>query len=485
MTILTNTTYRGALDKIATATLMVALGALVLLAPASATADDSRTLWMASGEVGVGPIDEDIFLHLTPRLTFLRPTPLLLCDDGPGQDCESFLEASFQIPLRLRIADREPEQGEILRREDWSDVSDFFRIIRRIEYGSADDPLHLRAGELGSANLGHATIVNGYYNVITTDHYRLGIQGRADQPEWGAELLVNDISHPNLVGIRGQARPSQLYDPDSDRRRVAVGASVVADFNAPTRLATIGDEPAIAGPDHLPVVEDELATLIYGADVEWEAIRKDDWSLTPYADLNHHSRVGSGLHTGLLWSHDFGDSLRLSSRLEYRLLLDRYVPDYIGPLYEITRYQHPAYDEPGLAGPKLTAAVSFDSATRHGGFGQVQARFADLFTLSAAFSDATGPTGADLRLRASIDYEDRARFGAFYYQFVPGEQRLSTTLADLVDLDGSLVVAESRIAIIGPVYAHGQLARQWQLRDNGRFENVHLWNAGLGAGATF
>ena len=464
----------------------IATAATLLLMPIYATADDeSPTLWVASGEVGVGPIDEDIFLHVTPRLTFLRPTALVFCDESATEPCETFLEFSLQAPLRLRVADRPPEQGERLRREDWYNVSDFFRIIRRIEYGSTQDPVHLRAGEIGPAQLGNATIVNGYYNVVTTDHYKLGVQGYIDQPKWGTEFFVNDISHPNLFGLRARARPSKIYDSDSDRRRFTVGTTVVADVDAPTRLETLGDEPAIAGADRMPLVATQRSTVIYGADVRWNALRRQNWSLTPFSDVNHHTGLGSGLHMGLLWSQDFGDHLRLSSRIEYRLMFQRYLPDYIDPLYEITRYQHPAFDDPGLAGPKLTAAASMESRTRHGGFGQFQARIADLLTLSTAFADATGATGASLRVRASMDYKDRARAGLFYYQFAPGERRFSSTPGDLLNLDGALVASEARVMIWGPVYAQGQLARQWRLRDDGRFENIHLWNAGLGAGTTF
>lgn len=453
--------------------------------PPPPNAEPEGNLWMATGEIGFGPIEEDYFLHLTPRLTLLRPTSLLWCDSDGDEACETLFETSVQVPLRLRIIDEPPEQGNMLRREDWHEAADYFRILRRVEYGSADDPIHVRTGELGSVNLGNATIVNSYYNTVTTDHYRLGLQGHVDTDRWGGEALINDLTRPNLVGLRARARPEQIFDPDSTRRRFTVGASAVADFTAPTRLATADGQPAVAGPDLFPLVDARDATFIYGADLRWNALRRPSWSLTPYTDFNHHSGLGSGLHIGLLWDQDIGDDLRLSSRLEYRLLLSQYVPDYIDPIYEITRYQHPAYDEPGLAGPKLTAAASFDPRTRHGGFGQLQARIAHLLTLSAAFSDATGPTGADLRLRASVEYEDRARIGVFYYQFAPGERRFSATLGDLVDPDGALTAAEGRFTVWGPVYAHGQFARQWRLRADGQFENIHLWNAGLGAGATF
>lgn len=468
--------YRAVLRKfVALAALLATLGL-----PTIAQANDS--LWIASGEVGVGPIEEDVFLHLTPRLSYLRPVPMFLCE---RDDCQSFFEASFQVPLRLRIVDNEPEQGDLIRREDWHEGADYFRIIRRLEYGSFADPIHLRVGEIGPANLGNATIINGYYNVVTTDHYRLGIQGRLDRPHWGAQVMVNDLTAPNLIALRASARPDVIYDRESNWRRLTAGVSVAADTNAPTLLARGDDDTIQAGPDLRPLVELARPTLIVGADLRWNAYRGDHFALTPYTDINHHFSLGTGLHTGVLVDADIGEELHLSSRLEYRLLGQRYIPDYIDPLYEITRFQHLAYEEPGLAGPKLTAAASMESSTRHGGYGQLQLRYADMLSLSAAYSDATGPTGAALRLRASFEFEDRVQLGLFYYKASPGTQRFTEALRQTVDLDGALLATEARVAVWGPFYAQGQLARQWRLGDDGRFENIHIFNAGAGAGFAF
>lgn len=464
-----------------TVALITIFGVIALMSPAQAE-EKPESLWIASGEVGIGPLDEDIFFHITPRLSYLRPVPQALCEEGP---CTTLFEAAFQIPLRLRIVDREPKQGDVLRRRDWHEPSDYFRVIRRIEYGSFDDPLHLRIGEIGPANLGNATLVNGYYNVITTDHYRLGLQARAEQPRWGAEVLVNDLTSPNLVGIRGRMRPPNLYEEESPAARFTVGTTIVSDFSAPTRLVRGDGQTVRVGPDLWPVVDTARPTVLLGADIRWVGLRRSTWSIAPYADVNHHYGLGSGLHTGLLIDADLGDHIHLSTRLEYRLLGSRYVPDYVDPVYEVTRYQHPAYDSPDVAGPKLTAAASMAPSTRYGGLGQFQLRVVDSLNLSVAFSDATGPTGASLRLRVSYEFDDRAQLGLFYYNFAPGAQRFSTAVRRLFDLEGALAVAESRVAIWGPFYAHGQLARLWRLGDDGHFDAVHLFNLGFGAGYAF
>lgn len=439
-------------------------------------------LWLTSAEVGVGPVDEDIFLHLTPRLNYLRPVPMWGCTSDP---CQTFFEAALQVPLRLRLADRDPQQSAFLRQEDWQTATDYFRIIRRLEYGSSSSPIHVKVGELGPVNLGQSTIVNGYYNVITTDHYRLGLQGRIDRKRWGAEILINDLTAPNLLGFRASGRPDFLYDSRSWWRRFTAGITVVSDTNAPTLLARGDAETIAAGPDLRPLVELARPLLIGGVDMRWHAYRGERLALTPYTDLNHHFGYGTGAHTGVLVDADLGDNIALSARAEYRLLGQRYVPDYIDPIYEVTRFQHPAYDEPTLAGPKLRAAASMESATRHGGYAQFQARFFDRLALSAAYADATGPTGASLRLRASLTIEERTQVGLFYYKFAPGTQRFTNALAEVINPDAALVAAEARVNIWGPFYAQGQFGQQWRLADDGTFTNVHLFNLGFGASFAF
>lgn len=453
-----------------------------LLASSVAAEEESGPLWFVSGEVGVGNIDEDVFLHLTPRLTFIHPAPLPLCD---SDDCDTLFEAAIQVPLRLRIIDNEPFQDAVLRREDWLEVSDYFRVIRRLEYGSPQQHFHLRVGEIGPATLGNGSIINNYYNVITTDHYRLGLQGRIDHDVWGAELVVNNLAFPNLIGLRASAYPEAIYDPSSSWRLFTVAVSTVADFNAPTRLSRDDDDFAIAGANRQPLVDASQGTFIFGADVRWHILRRSTWALTPYADFNYHLGLGSGLHAGAYWSRNFSEFVHLSSRLEARVLLDRYQPDYVDPLYEVTRYQYPSFDEPGLAGPKLRIARSADSETRYGGFGQVEARFLGVLALSAAYADATGPSSANLRLRASMDFGEHSRVGLFYYKFAMGDEGTRDVLTDLFDRDGATVAVEGRTGIWGPIYAHGQFGQQWQLRDDGLFQNIHLWNLGVGASAQF
>lgn len=57
--------------------------------------------------------------------------------------------------------------------------------------------------------------------------------------------------------------------------------------------------------------------------------------------------------------------------------------------------------------------------------------------------------------------------------------------SQVLDLDGALVVAESRIHLHGPVFALGTYGRMWRLADNGQYQTVDDWNVGLGASMGF
>ncbi|RAL24782.1 hypothetical protein DL240_00805 [Lujinxingia litoralis] len=467
--------------------LYILLTLTLLALPATTRAQNtaaSDTVLMLSGEAGIGPLDEDIFLSITPRLTYIRPLPALYCPDDSA--CSSLFHASLQIPLRLRLADRHPEQHSLIRQEDWLELSDYLRVLRRLEYGTPNAPLYLRLGELGGASLGHGTIIGGYYNVITTDHYRLGLRAHLDLPRGGVELLANNLASPNLLGIRAHLRPSSFFkNAPRALDRISLGATLVSDLRAPTDLVRTTRGSALAGPTLQPRVASAQPTTLLGFDARIDLLNRPRLSLTPYLDLNTHFGLGSGLHAGLLWRQNIADPVELSAKLEYRHLSDQYLPEYIDPIYEVSRYQTASPVEPGLAGPKLRVAHSADAASRHGFQAWLQTRIAGILTLSAAYEDAQHSGNAALRARAALQLATRLQLAAFYYKTNLDGPQSSGTLNALTNLDGALTLAEGRLGLYGPLYAHARYGGLWKLRDDGTFETVRLWNLGLGAGIQF
>jgi hypothetical protein len=436
----------------------------------------AATQGAVSAEVGFGQIDEDYFLNLDLRFTLGLPVPAVGC--FAGDDCLTRLRLGVAAPLRFRVIDREPYQGTGLRKEDWLEFSDYLRVLRFVEYGYPHEAFYGRVGELGPVVLGHGTIVNGYYNVITTDHYQLGVHANVNTVYGGVETLVNNVARPTLVGARTYVRPMAFVDKDSFLTRFAVGLNLMNDLSAPTRLQRDEDGAVVVGPALRPVVDEAQWTSIGGIDFEFNLVRNKYVQITPYQDFNYHFGLGGGSHSGILANVWPTETLGLFSRLEYRYLGQNYLPDYFGPLYEVDRYQFAGWGAE-LPAPKLRLARSLEGGRRHGVYGQAGVNVFGLVQAGASYEDYQGPDNSALRLRVAIDPGSLFQLAAFYHkQGFDGFE-------GIFELDGAMLVTEARVSILGPLYARAQYSRLWSLSDDGSYETVQDWNVGIGAGFAF
>lgn len=463
------------------ANLWLVIVAVIVLATPSAHAkvfepDGGST----AAELGFGQIAEDYFLNLELRFSHRWLVPRAGCPDPAADpyDCRTRLSVGLSAPLRLRVIDRQPEQNSVFRTEDWDSLSDYFRIIRHIEYGLPHEAIFLRIGQLGPAIIGHGTIVNGYFNVITTDQYQLGSQLAVNTPFGGFEALLNNIIDPHLLAARIHARPRAFINRASWWDRLAIGASIVSDFTAPTQLDSNPDGSTSVGPHDLPVVLTQQSTTLGGLDLELNLIQTEKFTLTPYTDLNHHFSLGTGWHNGLLSELSISDNLRLSARVEHRLLSSRYLPDYIGPLYEIDRYQFAGWTN-SLPAPKLRIAASPHRDSVHGLFTSGTIHVHENFAFGIAYDDYQGPNNSSLRLRMSVTPSPNLQLGVFYYK------ANFDTFTDIFDFDGALIITEARALIHGPFYLKAQYNRLWQLQQDGLYTTVNDWNIGAGATLAF
>lgn len=429
-----------------------------------------------SAELGFGQIDEDFFINLDLRFTLALPVPAVGC--FAGQDCFTRLRLGVQAPLRFRVIDREPYQDSVLRQEDWAEFSDYLRIIRFVEYGYPHEAFYGRVGELGPVVLGHGTIINGYYNVITTDHYQLGVQANVNTVYGGVETLINNVARPTIIGLRTYVRPMAFVDKESYWNRFATGISLMSDIFAPTRLQRDEDGSVSVGPGFRPLVEESQYTAIGGIDFEFALVQMQRLQITPYQDFNLHFGLGGGSHTGVLANFWPTGTLGLFTRLEYRFLGENYLPDYIGPLYEVDRYQFAGWGAE-LPAPKLRLARSLDQGSRYGVYGQAGVNVFNLVQGSASYENYQGPDNGALRLRLALQPSERFQVAAFYYK------QGFDTMDEIFDLDGAMLVTEARVPISGPFYAKAQYSRMWRLQDDGEYETVQDWNLGVGAAFAF
>ncbi|MCA9523643.1 MAG: hypothetical protein KC609_21855, partial [Myxococcales bacterium] len=109
---------------------------------------------------GVGQIHHDLFTEVTVA-GFLEWKKL---------------SASLRVPLRFRLKDYGPASPRgTIRPEDWDEVSDYFRIVPFVAWGTPNDAIFARLGEITDYTLGHGTLISGYFNSIDIDHYQPGL----------------------------------------------------------------------------------------------------------------------------------------------------------------------------------------------------------------------------------------------------------------------------------------------------------------------
>jgi hypothetical protein len=428
-----------------------------------------------SADLGIGKIDEDWFVTTRVGFGFQLPVPRVDC---PPTECMTALRFGVQVPLRWRVVDNAPENDGTLRAEDWDETSDYFKILRFVEYGKPNEPLHARVGELGPVTVGHGTIVNGYLNVLTPDAFQWGLHTNVNTVYGGAQVLINNFVDPTIVGVRTYVRPWGFIDRDAFMHRLAVGVSVVTDNSAPLELRRDIDGVIAVEAGVAPIVEEETWTTFTGLDVEFNLVETAMLSVTPYTDFNVHWGQSPGYHLGTMVRVAPLESLQLASRLEFRWLGQNYLPDYFGALYEIERYQFTGWGA-DVAAPKLRIAANRTGGSVVGMYGDLSANILGVATVFGSYADYQGPDNGSIRLRLDLARVGPVKLGAFWAK--DGFDSFS----EMIDLDGSLLVGEARYYVVGPAYVRADYARTWRLIDDGTYESIDTWNIGGGVAFEF
>ncbi|MEO0459628.1 MAG: hypothetical protein AAF219_02205 [Myxococcota bacterium] len=437
--------------------------------------------------LGFGQIDEDYFLQLRLRTEF-----------SVGK-----VGVGLQIPLNLRVWDREPDDDDVIRDEDYNRVVDYLRVIRYLRYGQKRDPLYFRIGELAT-QLGHGTIMSRYVNNLDLNTYRLGLELDVNTDYGGAETMVGDFGSvfqdnngSRLVGLRGYVKPVSFADPESPYNIFAVGMSYVADLNAPrlVQVAAQGDgsfQPVVE--DDSLVAEEDGNQEVFGIDAEVELLNTDLLTIIPYTDLNWIGGGGWGWHLGTLITFKFPllINFQMPVRLEYRRFKNNYRPIYFSSFYEIERFDYLAEDtsvardatNPADASrptPKseFIRALSDDEGL-NGYYADAAFDLIGILQLGAIYEDYEGGD-PNVAVYLNVPALQVVQFKAFYTK---------TGIEDLDDLvsldDRSYAVAEGRFGVPAPLFLVGRFTRQWVLDSTeGEYDSVDAWNVGLEVAFTF
>jgi hypothetical protein len=450
------------------------------------------------GELGFSQIDEDFFFNLNLRL---------------NMDWEQF-GFGIQTPVRMRVWDRDPKTDDFLgfiRREDWDQVSDFFRIIRYVYVGewNKKGPFYVRLGELNNTSVGHGTIMHRYYNTLDANRWHLGVNAALNVWAIGAEVVINDVTDPWVIGSRVYVRPLQMIlggsetsstsedAPNEDNSEgsywdnLHVGLSFFTDYKAPYQLAIDGNTGmTLVDGDGVPEVGAARPLFIYGIDIGFEVLETSILSITPYIDLNKISRVddGWGFHAGVLWGLHFPlgiDTLLIDLRTEYRRVSGDYLGPYFNTVYEIERYQRLTFGASpvpkfySLECNSLDPTVCNENAPggRHGLFFDLIAGLPEFVLIGGEYVDYYGGDQPDGSLRLSLEVPALSflKLSAFYYRVnISG-------LDDLFKLDDrSAIVAQATIPIYWIFAVNLRYFRLWQANGEGGFDAVHQWEASVG-----
>lgn len=478
------------------AALLLALGTLALVAPealAQAPTPGSLTSsaqgGVAGAELGFGQLNEDFFLNFNINLTFRLPAPKLLCEETEGKSCVTQTAVGLRVPLRLRVIDRAPQDKETLRKEDWDEVSDYFKIVRFIEYGIPSDPIHARLGELSGVTVGHGTAMNRYFNVLNIDHFQLGFHGNYNHKVGGVQVVVDNLLEPEVLGGRTYVRPWSILDPSSWWVRYAVGMSLLLDVDAPREFERVNvqDNPAtpykVDKHNHLIPSSSEI-TGVLGIDQEIFLVQEELVDFIPYMDLNFHLDGSPGLHLGALTNLRPADALDFHSRLELRWLGENYIPDYFSSLYEIERDAYFGFG--GQGQPKLIVLEGLDRGSLVGAYGEATLDIKGAFVLTAAYEDYQGPDNASLLLRAQLPSVGSLHLGAMYRKIGFDD------LDEAFNPENALLVAEARYHVLPFLYLLTQYSRLWRLKDEearseegSPYETVDDWFVGAGISVGF
>ena len=428
--------------------------------------DEKKFGGMVDGRLGLGMIDEDLFLSINVG-TVLRWWKL-----GVG----------IQVPLRLRIVDNGKKDDSVFRKEDWDEASDWTRVLRFVEWGQPNEWLYARLGVLTGATLGHGTVVDNYYNVIDLDHYQTGVWFHLDTKWAGGDIMLDNLIDPEILALRGYVRPLSFTGAPEWARKLYVGVTVAADMVAP--LDPKGAARRVNDDGELEVTAG--AATIVGFDIGWDVLSTTWVGLKPYTDLNFLAETGGfGYHLGIMATFRAGKWVTIRNRLEYRVISDDYSPSWFNAWYEVERVDY------GNGRTKLRTFRDRDRAgkegVKHGWHVSLDLTILDAVTITALLEDYQGADNGNLMIRLMLPYIYGVRLAAYYSKRGLDFDRP----AEAFDLDRGLLVTDVRWKFWGPMFVFAQYSREWRLDKDrgsanfGKYETIDDWDAGLGVEFAF
>lgn len=429
-------------------------------------------------ETSVGQQNSDIVWNLSVILALDLPAPSLGCIDPTMLRCLTRFRVGVRAPLNVTLSDGgTPNNTNPQQDESFSQTMGRYFQLRYLEYGYADEPIHILLGELSGVSIGHGTVVNEYYNVLDISDFQMGMQLNVNTPYAGGEFLMDNVIDPSVMGGRLYVRPLAMLTGVPVLTQLAIGASFVTDLNAPKALSTSMGRLQF-NQYNTPLVSQTERATIMSTDIEFNWFNFPRLTMGSYADFNWTLSHGFGAHLGTRLKVDPVRKMAVNAKLEYRWLGNGYIPDYIGPLYEVERYHAIGWGA-STPQPKLGLVYGNLGGPSHGVYTELSTTLFDVWTLSGAYADYEGDYNTSMWFRMALAPIDIYQMSVFYYKANIKDAE------SLFDSGNSMVAAEARLGIMWPVYLFGQYSQLWFNDALTTDAKVTTWRAGLGASFAF
>jgi len=249
----------------------------------------------------------------------------------------------------------------VLRRADWvpTSVQSFFQIyLAKIDYvrwGVPGDPVFVKLGTFGDLTLGDGFIAGGYTNTYFLPQDRhLGLEAglnvaSSNVSYVGLDTFAGNLAAMDVLGGRAYVLPFAATDIPV-LKEAQVGGTLVVDTSASNFLQT-SIEPAAVAPSS-PV-------FVYGGDIRVPLLTdKDQVTLTAFTDVASINALSTGSTLGA--EGRFANVLVYEA--QFRLMQASFIPDYFGPLYDVSRQTYHDYVSSGITGSTLGYLVTLGTA---------------------------------------------------------------------------------------------------------------------------
>lgn len=408
---------------------------------------------------------------------FVAEDPVFSAEPSLGLDFRDLAPVQLRLgaPVRLRIYDRNPEQGPVVRNTEWDEAGDYLAILQRLHY-SGDYVfgregrvlIDLRVGDLQRVQVGHGSLVRGYANSLDLDRRRSGL----DLSSRVEGLLLGHTAGAEIAFVAGDLAGQQIFGTRiaADWAGAGLGFSVFGDPFAPRTLVPWAGNPAALTVDAQNRLATQFSTgaTAMGLDLSYRWTDRWHFLVMPYLDLNLMPGLGKGLHLGLDTEFILGRRRRARLGVIAELTAgDRhYDPTYFDVFYTMQRMQAQfvAYprdlpaDFAAAAQPKYTFVLQND-LSGVGGYGAIRFAHDDGAFFETGYRYRPGPLGHTWETRLGVDLEvvqlsllhaHRGRLGF-----------------DIIDPAGTLARIDLNVPVLRWLDVFAQAGFQYQVRRAG------------------